>query len=160
MPKPCLRRHRIESLLHEGLAPLMRDALPQGAQGILTIRHISLNNDFSVATVAYAVTGGGGDDGAGRGAGINDAAAADDKLQARLEQQAWRWRRQLARSLNMRKTPQLKFCPDVRGASADRVEQFLRDIAPAENLPGEAEAKSFEAAHELPPLSEPLSEGE
>lgn len=109
MPKPHPRRHRIESLVQEALAPLVVSALPAG---IITVRQVLLNRDFSVATVIYAVVGG-----------------ERQQAQEVLSQQAWKYRRQLALSLNMRKTPQLVFAYDEHGLAADKMRVFLEGIA-------------------------------
>ena len=109
MPKNHPRRHRIESLVHEALAPLVVSALPAG---IITVRQVLLNRDFSVATVIYATVGG-----------------DRQEAQETLAKQAWKYRRQLATSLNMRKTPELVFMYDEQGLAADKMRVFLENIA-------------------------------
>lgn len=86
----------------------MRDApLP----GWLTVREVALNNDYSVATVIYVVTG----------AGVDDT-------QARLQSQAAALRARLAQNLNMRKTPTLVFQYDSEGLAADKMREWLDGI--------------------------------
>lgn len=109
MPQSQPRRYRIESLVMEALAPMVASALPAT---IITLRHVSLNNDFSVATVVYGTVG----DDSGR-------------AQETLDKQAWRYRRRLATSLNMRKTPQLVFMHDDKGLAADKMRAFLDSIS-------------------------------
>ena len=108
MPKTHPRRYRIESLVQEALAPLVVSALPAG---IVTIRQVMLNNDFSVATVTYTTVGDG-----------------ERRAQEVLDAQAWKYRRQIASSLNMRKTPKLVFVYDEEGLAADKMRIFLEKI--------------------------------
>lgn len=109
MPKTHPRRYRIESLVLESLAPIVMASLPEH---IITLRQVSLNNDFSIATVAYTAVG-------------ND----NDKVQEILDKQAWSYRRRLAKSLNMRKTPQLVFVYASSGLAADKMRAFLEKIS-------------------------------
>ena len=53
-----------------------------------------------------------------------DVEAARQKLQS----SALRWRRELARRLNMRRTPQLVFLPDEHGIAADKLRDFLEKV--------------------------------
>lgn len=76
------------------------------------MRRVSLNGDFSVATVHYSLLSG-------------DAAAARELL----SRDAPRMRRRLAASLNMRATPKLIFAPDEEGIAADEMQKFLDSIA-------------------------------
>lgn len=108
MPKNYARHYRVSSLLQEALAPLLAAAV---GDGLLTLRRVELNGDFSVATVVYAMVGG-------------DA----QRAQAVLEQAAGAWRRQLARRLNMRKTPRLVFAYDDEGLAADGMRRLLERI--------------------------------
>lgn len=116
MPKTHPRRYRIESLVQEALAPMVVSALPEG---IVTIRQVMLNNDFSVATVTYTTVG----DNAG-----SASSSEGGNAQQVLEAQAWKYRRQLALSLNMRKTPRLVFVHDDEGLAADKMRVFLEKI--------------------------------
>ena len=110
MPKTHPRRYRIESLVQEALAPIVMAALPNR---IITLRQVMLNNDFSIATITYTT--------------VNNE--GDDNTQELLNQQAWSYRRRLAKSLNMRKTPKLVFVYDSDGAAADKMRAFLEKIA-------------------------------
>ena len=113
MPKTHPRRYRIESLVQEALAPMVVSALPVG---IVTIRQVILNKDFSVATVTYTTMG------------VATEERADGGAQQVLEAQAWKYRRRLALSLNMRKTPTLVFVHDDEGLAADKMRVFLEKI--------------------------------
>ncbi|MCH9758451.1 MAG: ribosome-binding factor A [Proteobacteria bacterium] len=106
MPHP--RRYRIESLILEALAPIIISEL---AQEMITLRHITLNRNFSTATVVYTTLG---DD--------------NKRTQKKLEALAWRFRRQLTTALNMRKTPELFFVYDTEGLVADKIRTFLETI--------------------------------
>ncbi|MGI9297357.1 MAG: ribosome-binding factor A [Gammaproteobacteria bacterium] len=102
------RGHRIASLVRRGLSPIVTAAYA-GA----TVRRVSLNGDFSVATVHFSLLSG-------------DAAAARELL----SRDAPRMRRRLAASLNMRATPKLVFAPDEEGMAADDMQKFLDSLAP------------------------------
>ena len=101
------RVHRVASLVRRGLSPILA-AAHAGA----TIRRVSLNGDFSVATVHYSLLDG-------------DAAA----VQELLSRDAGRMRRRLAASLNMRATPKLVFAPDAEGMAADDMQRLLDSFA-------------------------------
>ena len=103
------RRYRIASVLQEALAPLMRHV---SERGLVTLRSVSLNNDCSVATIIYGIVG-------------------DDReaVQVRLDDMAVAYRLQLAKRLNMRKTPQLIFQYDDEGLAADKMRDFLENIS-------------------------------
>lgn len=79
---------------------------------MLTVRGVSMSRDLGVATVFYALAPGA------------DVAAAHEKLQS----SAAKWRRELARKLNMRRTPQLVFSPDDIGIAADKLRDFLEKV--------------------------------
>lgn len=100
------RRWRLESLIARELSMLISPAF---AAQLLTVRGVTMSRDLGVATVFYALA---------PGADIN---AAQEKLQS----SAARWRRELARKLNMRRTPQLVFTPDDMGIAADKLRDFL-----------------------------------
>lgn len=113
MPKTHPRRYRIEALILQALAPMLVSALPGGK--MITIRQVSLNRDFSTATVIYTTVG-----------------DQREAAQAILGENTWRYRRQLATTLNMRKTPQLVFIYDDEGLAADKMRDFLETIKPGE----------------------------
>lgn len=104
------RRHRIASLIRRALSPIVA----QVCDPAVTVRRVSLNGDYSVATVHYAMLAG-------------DAAAVKNDLQ----QKATLCRKRLAAELNMRATPQLVFTPDHDGIAADSMEKLLDGIAAA-----------------------------
>lgn len=109
MPKTYARHYRIAAVLQEALAPMLANIV-QGH--LITLRYISLNNDFSIATVVYSVVG-------------------DDRpaVQEKLDGEAKHYRRRLAHHLNMRRTPQLLFRYDEEGLAADAMRKFLDDIS-------------------------------
>lgn len=108
MPQLHPRRYRIEALILHALAPMVAAAV---GGGVVTVRHVALNRDFSVATVVYAVAEG-------------DRA----RVQQALDEEAWRLRRRLALELNMRKTPKLVFSYDEIGLAADNMRAFLERL--------------------------------
>lgn len=109
--KPYPRRHRIESLVLRGISPLIARL-----SAAVTVRRISLNGDYSQATVHYALL-------------IGDSANAQQNAQQLLENNAHLLRRQLASALNMRTTPKLVFVLDSEGIAADAMRDKLENIS-------------------------------
>lgn len=103
------RRWRLESLLTRELSILISPAFDGE---LLTVRGVSMSRDLGVATVFYSLA---------PGADIESA-------HERLQTSAARWRRELARKLNMRRTPQLVFMPDDIGIAADKLRNFLEKV--------------------------------
>ncbi|MGI9337127.1 MAG: ribosome-binding factor A [Gammaproteobacteria bacterium] len=103
------RRWRLESLLRQELSVLVSPAF---SAELLTVRGVSMSRDLGVATVFYSLAPGA------------DTEAAHQKLQT----SAARWRRELAKKLNMRRTPQLVFSPDDGGIAADKLRDFLEKV--------------------------------
>ncbi len=103
------RRYRLEALVLQELSALLSPAF---AGELLTVRSVALSRDFGTATVFYGVAPGA------------DSAAAQKKL----ELLAAKCRRDLARRLNMRRTPALVFSPDAEGIAADRLRDFLEKV--------------------------------
>ncbi|MGI9306402.1 MAG: ribosome-binding factor A [Gammaproteobacteria bacterium] len=101
------RRYRIASLVRRGLSPIL-----SADRAAVTVRHIELNGDYSVARVYYSLLAG-------------DAG----EMQESLSQRAPLYRRRLAAEINMRATPRLEFVPDTGGRAADDMEKFLDSIA-------------------------------
>lgn len=101
------RSYRIASLVRRSLSPI----LARWHAGV-TVRRISLNGDFSVATVHYSLLSG-------------DA----DKVQESLSQNAPMLRKRLASAANMRSTPKLVFAPDDEGMAADKMLDFLDEVS-------------------------------
>lgn len=108
------RRYRIASQIHESIAPIIPSTFKDG---ILTIRRIELNHELSTATVFYVYIG------------------SDKKELAQfLEENKEKYRHQLAKKLNMRKTPTICFMYDEGGVAADKMRQFLETVN-TENMP-------------------------
>lgn len=110
------RRYRIASLIHESLAPMLQ-AVPRS--GLLTLRQVALNNDYSVATAVYVYVG--------------DEPL--DEIQAALTDKRVALRTQLARQLNMRKTPELSFQYDEAGLAMDKMRQWLDTVEAVDESP-------------------------
>ena len=109
MPRNYARHYRISSLIKEALAPMLASV---ATNGLFTLREVRINNDFSVATVIYSLIGG-----------------DSRETQEKLGKEAGRYRRELAKRLNMRKTPQLVFAYDNEGLAADNMRRFLDSVA-------------------------------
>ncbi|MGU9951489.1 MAG: ribosome-binding factor A [Gammaproteobacteria bacterium WSBS_2016_MAG_OTU1] len=103
------RSYRIAALVRQGLSPIISTIC---SNATVTVRRISLNRDFSVATVYYSVLGG-------------DTA----EVQEFLTGKAAECRKRLAANLNMRATPKLIFTLDTDGIAADHMQKLLDDIA-------------------------------
>ena len=103
------RRWRLESLVRQELSVLVSPAF---AAELLTVRGVSMSRDLGIATVFYAMAPGA------------DIAQAQEKLQS----SALHWRHELAKRLNMRRTPQLVFLPDEHGIKADKLREFLEKV--------------------------------
>lgn len=106
MPKTYARRYRIASLIQQALAPMLSAVYKRGC--LVTLRRVDLNNDISVATLVYTVVGEG-----------------SDHVQSELDAAVPALRLQLARRLNMRKTPKLVFRHDDEGLAADNMRKRL-----------------------------------
>lgn len=106
------RRHRLASLVRRGVS-----AEVASEYAAVTVRRVSLNGDYSAATVYYTVLAG-------------DAG----EMQKALSQKAPRFRARLAARMNLRTTPRLMFVPDLGGEAADEMEKFL-DTIDAESPP-------------------------
>ena len=92
------------------------------AAGMLTVTHVRVSDDLSVARVLLAV---------------HDASDAQKRdLLKGLERAHGYLQRELGRRLRAKKVPQLRFHVDETDARADRVEELLREIA-AERKPEE-----------------------
>lgn len=87
-----------------------------GSGGLLTLRHVALNNDYSVATIIYVYVGN----------------TPIDEVQTALSSQRNALRTRLARSLNMRKTPELVFQYDEAGLAMDKMRQWLDHVDASE----------------------------
>ena len=108
------RSHRIASLVRRGVS-----AAVASEYAAVTVRRVSLNGDYSVATVYYSMLAG-------------DAG----EMREILAQKAPHFRARLAARMNMRATPRLVFVPDEGGRAADDMQKFLDTIA-ADSSPPE-----------------------
>lgn len=102
------RRYRIASLLHEALVKIIPATIDNG---LVTIRRIDLNNELSTATVYYVFSG-----------------ATVDAVDAILNENREKYRHQLAKKLNMRRTPLLQFVFDQQGLATDQMRRYLDSI--------------------------------
>ncbi|MBE8158097.1 MAG: ribosome-binding factor A [Betaproteobacteria bacterium] len=100
------RSHRIASLVRRGVS-----AEVSAECAAVTVRRVSLNGDYSVATVYYSLLAG-------------DAGGAHEML----AQKAPRFRARLAAKMNMRATPRLVFVPDDGGRAADDMQKLLDSL--------------------------------
>lgn len=100
--------------------------------GLITVRRVSLNGDYSIATITYTVVGG---------------QLGENEAQKQLEAAAPLCRLRLARRLNMRKTPRLVFRHDDEELAADKMRDLLESIDAeiAENAEDSEDAEDTDA---------------
>ncbi|MFN8524298.1 MAG: 30S ribosome-binding factor RbfA [Chloroflexota bacterium] len=115
---PSRRQHRLNQLLREELAKLLRHETddPELAS-VISIVEVDVGPDLQKARAYVSVLG--------------DDAEAQAKL-ARLRRAAPFFRRTLAERLNLRHTPQIEFLLDTSIARGARVMHLLNTIAKGE----------------------------
>jgi ribosome-binding factor A len=110
------RAERFARLIHEALVGILPDLQdPRVAEVDITITQVRVSGDLGTAHVLIAVDT---TDVKKRQALLKGLAAAAPYL-----------RRQLALTIDAKKTPQVRFSIDDTDARADRVEELLREIA-------------------------------
>jgi len=102
-------RMELAELLPTVKAPRVSDA------GLLTITHVRVSDDLSVARVQIAVHGA-------------DAEKQKGVIKGLTSASGW-LKREIGRRLRAKKVPELRFHVDETDDKADRVEQLLREIA-------------------------------
>lgn len=93
------RARRVAELLQREVAQALPGLKDPRIRGLLTISAVELSRDMSVARLYYAVLG----------------APDDAELSAALADAARRLRRELGRTLHMKRTPELRFVPTPAG---------------------------------------------
>ncbi len=117
------RAERFARMIHEELVGILPDLQdPRVADVDITVTQVRVSGDLGTAHVLIRVDT---DDEKRRKALLKGLEAAGPYL-----------RKQLALSLDAKKTPQVRFSIDDTDARADRVEELLREIA-AEKKEGE-----------------------
>ncbi len=109
------RVRRVAALVHREMARLIASELSDPRVTLATVTAVKLSRDLRVATVY--VRGGGEGDGGGVGEGVVDALRGADKF----------LRRELARRLNLRVTPELRFHLDRTPERGARLARLIED---------------------------------
>lgn len=121
------RNPRLDGTVHAAIADLLETEFQDPRLGHVTITEVQVSQDAKEALVYYSTLDPGlvaGD--ASRGGGdripeAHEAAAALEAARARLQGL-------LAKRVQLRNTPVLRFQPDPVRDQADRVEQLLREV--------------------------------
>ena len=110
------RRPRVSQAIREALGTLIGDQLSDPRlkkAGFISVNHVELNRDMSVAEVFVAFYGGADEEG--------EAATAI------LNRSAGRLRGPLGRKLNLQRAPELRFVHDKSSEFGVRLSQIIRD---------------------------------
>lgn len=122
------RNPRLDGTVHEAVADLLETEFQDPRLGFVTVTEVQVSQDSKEALVYYstldpdlvageASRGGGGD----RIPEPHEVASALEAARARLQAL-------LAKRVQLRNTPVLRFQPDPVRDQADRVEQLLREV--------------------------------
>jgi len=124
------RRDRVAANLHHSLTALLQSGMNDPRLGFITVTGVELSKDLGHAEVFVSILG-------------------DDEARTRsmegLASAAGYLRRELARTLNLRRTPDLRFHLDLSGDQGQRINQLLQDAGLGSGR-GEMGATSSEAA--------------
>jgi ribosome-binding factor A len=110
------RTARLNQLVHEIVAEEL-ERIDDDRLGFLTVVGVEVERDMRRAVVWYTSL---------------DDAEADDDLVAALDEHRARIQGAIGRQAHMRRTPELSFRPDMVIRQAERVEEILRDLGPAD----------------------------
>ena len=106
------RRDRVAVTLHHCLTVLLQSGMNDPRLGFITVTGVELSKDLRHAEVFVSILG-------------------DDEARTRsmegLASAAGYLRHELARKLNLRRTPDLRFHLDVSGDKSQRINQLLQD---------------------------------
>ncbi|MCZ6747434.1 MAG: 30S ribosome-binding factor RbfA [Acidobacteria bacterium] len=106
------RRDRVAANLHHSLTALLQSGMNDPRLGFITVTGVELSKDLGHAEVFVSILG-------------------DDEARTRsmegLASAAGYLRRELAHSLNLRRTPDLRFHLDLSGDQGQRINRLLQD---------------------------------
>lgn len=149
------KTNRLNAALQRTLSELLETRVRDPRVGFVTISGVELNRDHSVAKVFYSVLG--------QNLGDRSAGEPDDgtraSTEAGLKQATGFLQAQVARILELRATPELRFVPDDSLDRSEAVEAVLKDLAARGEFRSEAERRrALTLADFVPPrdLLEPL----
>ncbi len=107
------RPERVAHLLREILAGPVEEKAAEVTSGLVTLTHVRMSPDLSVAKVFISVYGGEGD---------------PDRVVLYLNQHAGEFRRLLAPQVRMRVIPRLQFYVDDTLDHMERIQRLLRQL--------------------------------
>jgi ribosome-binding factor A len=106
------RRDRVAANLHQSLTGLLASGMNDPRLGFITVTGVELSKDMRHAEVFVSILG----DHEARTRSMEGLASAAGYL-----------RRELAHSLNLRRTPDLRFHLDLSGEQGQRIDQLLQN---------------------------------
>jgi len=136
------KTNRLNAALQRTLSELLETKVKDPRVGFVTVSSVELNRDHSVAKVFFSVLG--SDDGA-RGSSLAGLKKATGFLQS-----------QVARILELRATPELRFVPDDSLDRSEAVEAVLKDLAERGEFRSEAERRRARTLADFVPPRELL----
>ncbi|MCD6454700.1 MAG: 30S ribosome-binding factor RbfA [Candidatus Aminicenantes bacterium] len=116
------RKERIEKLIEQEISLLIRDILELSGS-IISINKVLLSNDLSTARIFFS------------------ALENEDKILEILEKNSGHLRYLLARKLNLRYTPKLRFLKDEEEEKQRRLEELFEKLRDKKEDSGETEEK-------------------
>lgn len=133
------RRPRVSQAIREALGTLIGESLSDPRlkkAGFLSVNHVELNRDMSVASIYVAFYGG--------------VDAASEAALTILNRSAGRLRGPLGRTLKLQRAPELRFIHDKSSEFGVRLSQIIRDdeMRSTQGDPGDA-APPSESADEI-----------
>src|SRR5437870_5372648 len=109
-----IRTDRVAGEIHSSLAMILQSEYRELSDGLLTITKVQVTPDLKIAKVFVSLLG---------------SKMADAAVIKNLENASPELRHALARKLNLRYTPELRFYIDDTQAEVQRVETILQKIA-------------------------------
>ena len=120
------RNPRLDGAVHEAVADLLETEFQDPRLRMVTVTEVQVSQDAKEALVYYSCLD--PDLVSGRGAGGGDRIPEEHEVAAALESARARLQSLLAKRVQLRNTPVLRFQPDPVRDQADRVEQLLREV--------------------------------
>jgi phosphoesterase RecJ-like protein len=144
------KTNRLNAALQRTLSELLETKVKDPRVGFVTVSSVELNRDHSVAKVYFSVLG--------QSDGACDDVARENTLKG-LKKAGGFLQSQVARILELRATPELRFVPDASLDRSEAVEAVLKDLAERGEFRSEAERRRSRTLTDFVPpreLVEPL----
>lgn len=109
---PNIRNQKVADLIRDELASRIRDEVDAARSALVTVTGVTLTADMGLARVRVSIF-----------PETVDRAAI---LEA-IRRHAWKLRRDLGRSLRLRRAPELEFRLDTSAEENDRIERLLKE---------------------------------